>query len=132
MRIALLAATGLLFSAATVYAQSADQSAAAPASEAAAPATEAAPDAGAPAGAATFTDEQIKDFASAMVKIQDVAADPSIENADKQTQMIAIVQAEGLDPETFNAIGSASQSDPDLQQRVQVAFASAMDQSQNQ
>jgi hypothetical protein len=133
MKYALLAATGLLFSA-TAYAQSADQ-AAVPAPEAAAPATEAespAAQPGAPADAASFTDEQINDFASAMVKIQDVAADATIDDTQKQTQMVAIVQAEGLDPETFNAIGSASQSDPELQQRVQLAFASAQGQSQNQ
>lgn len=140
MKYALLAATGLLFSA-TAYAQSADQAAApapgaaAPATEAApAPATEAAPAAqpGAPADAASFTDEQINHFASAMVKIQGVAADATIDETQKQTQMVAIVQAEGLDPETFNAIGAASQSNPEVQERVQLAFASAQGQPQNQ
>jgi len=134
MRFALLAATGLLFSGATAYAQSADQDSA-PAPEAAAPAATAAAPATAPAApgeASSFTDEQINHFASAMVKIQDVAADATIDDAQKQTQMVAIVQAEGLDPQTFNAIGSASQSDPELQQRVQLAFANAQGQTQNQ
>mgnify|MGYP001248600531 CR=1 FL=1 len=141
MKIALIAATGLLFSGATAFAQSADQSAA-PAPQAAAPAdTAAAPadstaapvtDPAAPGAAASFTDEQINDFASAMVKIQEVAADATIDDTQKQTQMVAIVQAEGLDPETFNAIGSASQSDPELQQRVQIAFANAQGGTQNQ
>jgi hypothetical protein len=67
-----------------------------------------------------------------MVKIQDVAADATIDETQKQTQMVAIVQSEGLDPETFNAIGAASQSDPAVQERVQIAFASAQGQSQNQ
>lgn len=133
MKLALIAATGLLFSGAA-YAQSTDQSAL-PGPEAAAPAeTTAAPAAGleAPADSASFTDEQINDFASAMVKIQDLAADTSIDEAEKQNQMVAIVQAEGLDPQTFNAIGSASQSDPEVRERVQVAFANAQGGTQNQ
>jgi len=129
MRFALLAASGLLLSGASAYAQSADPVQAAPAPEAGAPAAGApAAGAAAPAGAATFTDEQVNDFAAAMVKIMGVAEDATIPEADKQTQMVAIVQGTGLDPATFNAIGAAAQSDPELQQRVQLAFANAQGQ----
>jgi len=127
MKLAVLAATGLLLSGATAFAQSA-QPAPAPAPETAAPAPGGAPS----ADATSFTDEQINDFASAMVQIQGVAEDATIADSDKQTQMVAIVQGTGLDPETFNAIGSAAQSDPALQQRLQLAFANAQGQPQSE
>jgi len=126
MKLALLAA-GLLMSGGTAFAQSSEAAPAA-APEAAAPA----PEAAAPADAASFTDEQVNSFASAMVQIQGVAQDATIDETQKQTQMVAIVQSAGLDPETFNAIGAAAQSDPELQQRVQLAFANAQGQPQNQ
>jgi hypothetical protein len=119
----------LLLSGATVFAQSAEPAPAhAPAPEAAAPPAGAPPS----ADAASFTDEQINDFASAMVQIQGVAEDATIADSEKQTQMVAIVQGTGLDPETFNAIGAAAQSDPALQERLQLAFASAQGPTQAQ
>ena len=125
MKFALFAAAGLLLSGGTAFAQSSDAAPAA-APEAAAPAAEGA----APAEAGSFTDEQINNFASAMVQIQGVAQDATIDDTQKQTQMVAIVQAKGLDPQTFNAIGAAAQSDPALQQRLQLAFANAQGQPQ--
>ena len=44
-------------------------------------------------------------------------------NAAKQEQAAKIVADSGIDPKTFNAIGSAMQSDPAVAKRVQLAAA---------
>lgn len=129
-KVAILIASGLMFSAASVSAQDAAPpadtatDAAAPAdtaTDAAAPATAAPAD---PA-AATFTEDQIQSYASALVKIQEVGADATLDDAGKQAKMVAIVNEVGLDPQTFNAIGQATQTNPDIQSKVQAAVSTA-------
>ncbi|AKH42949.1 hypothetical protein FHS61_003143 [Altererythrobacter atlanticus] len=83
-------------------------------------------------GATDFTDQQIDGFAEAVVQIQDVAADTTLEQADKKSRMAAIVDEAGLDPQTFNAISKAVQSDTELQQKVQMAIAQQQGQTSNQ
>jgi hypothetical protein len=122
VKLTLIASAGLLLSSAGAFAQSAEApGAAAPAPDGAT----SAPAEAAPAQPTEFTDQQIDSFGQAIVKIQDVSADATLDETQKQERMVAIVQEEGLDPQTFNAIGSAAQSDPELQQRVQLALANA-------
>ena len=80
----------------------------------------------APAAAATdqatasdFSDTEVKSFAAAAIEIQNLSG----EEAAKQAQAAQIVANAGIDAETFNAIGIAMQTDPELAQRVQLAAA---------
>lgn len=88
-----------------------------------APAQPAAP--AASASASSFTEAEIKQFANAAVEVTKVQSDASIPAADKQPKMLAALQASGLDPAKFNAIGEAAASDPALQQRIQAAASAS-------
>lgn len=67
----------------------------------------------------SFTDAEIKSFASAAIKLQamegDVASNPQ--------EAAEIVAASGIDTDTFNAISQAMQTDPEVAERVQLAAA---------
>ncbi|MXO47683.1 DUF4168 domain-containing protein [Erythrobacter vulgaris] len=67
----------------------------------------------------TFSDAEIESFAAAALKIQSLNGD----EAAKQQQAADIVAQSGIDPETFNAIGTAMQTDPALADRVRTAAA---------
>lgn len=92
------------------------QEAAAPAAPAT-PATPAAPS----ADASSFSDADIKQFAAAAVAVTKIQSDSTIADAEKQPKMLAALQASGIPPEKFNAIGQAAAADPALQQRIQAA-----------
>ena len=96
------------------------QEAATPAAPAA-PATPAAP----AAAASSFSDADIKQFAAAAVAVTKIQSDTTIADADKQPKMLAALQASGIAPEKFNAIGQAAAADPALQQRIQAAAPAA-------
>ncbi len=87
------------------------------AQEAAAPAAPAAPS----ANASSFSDSDIKQFAAAAVAVTKIQSDSTIADAEKQPKMLAALQASGIPPEKFNAIGQAAAADPALQQRIQAA-----------
>ena len=86
-----------------------------------APAESAAP----AAGASSFSEGDIKQFAAAAVEVTKIQSDASIPAADKQPKMLAALQASGLPPEKFNQIGQAAATDPALQQRIQAAAPAA-------
>ena len=71
------------------------------------------------ATASDFSDAEVKSFAAAAIKIENLSG----EEAAKQEQAAQIVANAGIDAETFNAIGTALQTDPELAQRVQLAAA---------
>jgi hypothetical protein len=101
---------------------------AASAQTAPAPAAPAAPSASAPAPAAPaaagpVTDTEVKQFATALVAINDVQKNPALSPTDKQTAMVAKVQEQGLQPQRFNEIAQASQTDTALQGKVQTELA---------
>ncbi|MBX7481552.1 DUF4168 domain-containing protein [Qipengyuania qiaonensis] len=95
-----------------------------PAQEAPAETAPAEPAMGDQAADATFSDAEVKSFAAAAVEIQALPGD----DATKQQQAAQIVANSGLDAETFNAIGTAMQTDPALAQRVQLAAAELQSQ----
>ncbi|MET0361513.1 MAG: hypothetical protein ABW048_07155 [Sphingobium sp.] len=66
----------------------------------------------------TYSDVEIRQFANAAIAVTRVDADANIAPADKQAQMLAVVEAEGIDPETFEAIGRSFSSDPAFRERV--------------
>ncbi len=94
------------------------------AQQAATPATPATP-AAPSAGASTYSDADIKQFAAAAVAVTKIQSDTTISEADKQPKMLAALQASGIAPEKFNAIGQAAATDPALQQRIQAAAPAA-------
>ncbi len=124
-KVAILFATGLMFSAASVSAQDVGAPADAPpqdtASDAAAPIDQAAP----ATPEASFTEDQIQSYAAALVQIQAVSGDATLDDAGKQAKMASIVTEVGLDPQTFNAIGQATQTNPEVRQQVQAAVSTA-------
>jgi hypothetical protein len=82
--------------------------------------------AAAPAPAAgSYTDDELKKFAAAAIEINKIQSDAAVSDADKQPKMLAAVQASGLDPNRFNEIATAAQSDPGLQQKISAAAAPA-------
>ena len=74
----------------------------------------------------SFTDGDIDNFASAAIAVQKIQQDASVPDADKQTKMASAVTSSGLTADRFNAIAKASQSDPALMKRIQIAAASKM------
>lgn len=76
-----------------------------------------------PAAQQNYSDAQVDSFAQAVVKVQEIQADATIEQEAKQTAMVAAVQESGLDPQTYNSISQAAQEDPQLLERIQLAVA---------
>lgn len=89
----------------------------------AAPAAASPPAAVAPDAAAStsFSDDDLKKFASAAIEINKIQSDTATADTDKQPKMLAAVQKSGLPPEKFNQIAEAAQTDPALQQKIQAA-----------
>lgn len=96
-----------------------------PAPSTAAPAATPAP--GGPAAAATtFTDAELVGFANAAIEADKIQKDAAIAPAEKQTKMLAAVQAQGLEPTRYNEIAQATRADPSLVTKIQqLAAASA-------
>jgi hypothetical protein len=77
------------------------------------------------ASAATYSDEDVKTYAAALVAVNKLQTDTSIPDTDKQAKMAAAVQQAGIDIPKFNAMTQAMQADKTLQTRIQTAAASA-------
>ena len=91
------------------------------------PAPAATPAPGATAAApATFTDAELVGFANAAIEADKIQKDVAIAPAEKQTKMLAAVQAQGLEPTRYNEIAQATRADPALVTKIQqLAAASA-------
>lgn len=100
-------------------AQTAPQTAPAPAP---APATPAAP-AAAPVTSASVTDAELTQFVTVALEIEKIRKDATVPEADKTAKMASVASSSGIDPQRFNAIGQAMQSDTTLNARVQAAAA---------
>lgn len=113
-RLALFASVAVLATAATAQAQ-----------DAPAPTAGATPAAAPTTGSATFTDDELKKFDDAMVKVRAVSdtlngAQPTPE---QQAQMAAAVQDSGLEVTRFNTLSNAVAADPALAARIRVVNA---------
>lgn len=87
------------------------------------------PDAGpAQAQENDFSDMEIESFAEAAVQIQELASDPAADQAAIQEQAEQIVADSGLTPDSYNEIARATQADPEVAERVQLAVASMQGQ----
>ncbi len=117
MKTLLISIPALLF-AGSAFAQDvpadAAADAAAPAPAEAAPAAPAAP-------AAEVTPQEVDAFATAAIKLDAISKEAGLDDTAKQTAMVAAVQESGLEPQRFNEIGQQAQSDPALQEQVQLA-----------
>lgn len=76
------------------------------------------PDTGMPA----FTDEQVTGFARAAMQMRELNSDSAMDETARRAQAEMIIAGEGLDPQTYSAIGAAAASDPALAVRVQQAI----------
>lgn len=69
-----------------------------------------------------FTNAQIAAFAAAAMAMRQVRADETLDDAARRAQAEAVVAENGLDPTTYQAIGTAAQEDPALASRIQMAI----------
>ena len=72
------------------------------------------------------TEAEVDSFAAAIVDIQKIEGDAAIPAEEKQAQMVATVSEHGLTPQRFNEISTRTQTDTELQQRIQVAMTELM------
>lgn len=86
----------------------------------------------APAAQQNYSDAQVDNFAQAVLKVQEIQGDATLEQEAKQTAMVAAVQESGLDPQTYNSMSQAAQQDPQLLERIQLAVAARTGQPTNQ
>lgn len=70
-----------------------------------------------------YSDAQVASFVAAAMRMRELRADESLDVAARRAAAEQIVAEEGLDPDTYQAIGTAAQSDPALAQRIQMALA---------
>lgn len=88
----------------------------------AAPAAQAAP-AAAPVTSASVTDAELTQFVTVALEIEKIRKDPAVPEADKTAKMATAASSSGIDPQRFNAIGQAMQTDTALNARVQATAA---------
>jgi hypothetical protein len=72
-----------------------------------------------PAG--EINDDEVSRFALTALVLEQVAGDTSLAKEQQQAAMMGVMQRTGIDPQRFNQIALASESDTGLQQRIQAA-----------
>lgn len=82
-------------------------------------ATAAAPSQLPPAG--EINDDEVSRFALTALVLEQVAGDTTLAKEQQQAAMMRVMQQTGIDPQRFNQIALASESDTGLQQRIQTA-----------
>ncbi|WP_340588531.1 DUF4168 domain-containing protein [Erythrobacter alti] len=80
---------------------------------------------------ASFSDGQIDAFSRAALQMRELTADDAMDDLAKRAQAEIIIANEGLDPETYSAIGSAATNDPAVAQRVQLAVQAIMQEPED-
>ncbi len=76
----------------------------------------------------SFTDDQIAGFARAAMQMRDLNADAAMDETARRAQAEMIIAAEGLDPQTYSAIGAAAAGDPAIAMRIQQAIEEMSEQ----
>ena len=66
-----------------------------------------------------FTDAEVAAYVAAAMRIRTLRDDPAMDDAARMAAAETIVGEEGLDAQTYTAIGRAAQTDPALAQRIQ-------------
>lgn len=80
---------------------------------------------------ADISDAQIESFAAAALQIQELQSEPVTDQAAMQQQAMEIVTSSGLTPESYNMIARATQTNPEVAERVQLAVANMQGQSES-
>lgn len=75
------------------------------------------------AQAGPVSEEEVDRFALAVLIVQQIADDEALDQEQKQAAMVNAVQQTGLEPQRFNQIARASQTDTKLQERIKLAAA---------
>ena len=70
----------------------------------------------------TITSQDIDNFAKAVIAVNEIQKDPSLDKDQKQKAMTAAVESSDLDTFKFNTIVQASETNAELKQRVQLAI----------
>ncbi len=76
----------------------------------------------------TITPQDIDNFAKAVIEVNKIQTDASLDKDQKQTAMTAAVEQSNLDPFKFNTIVQASETNAELKQRVQLAITQQQQQ----
>lgn len=120
-RYSWLAAAAIAFAAAACASDGGDMAADTMSSSADAMAPSAAPPPPAQ-GSATYTDDQLRSFATASTEINPIAGTLSTATPEQRAagadQIRAVLQRNNLDVATYNAIASQAQSDPAFAERI--------------
>ena len=75
-----------------------------------------------PQATTSVSDAEVTAFAASAGEIQKVQADSSVDAADKQKQMVSILEKHRLTPQRFNEIADQLQTDKTLATRVSTAM----------
>jgi len=76
----------------------------------------------------TITPQDIDNFAKAVIAVNEIQKDPSLDTEQKQTAMTAAVESSNLDTFKFNTIVQESETNAELKQRVQLAISQQQQQ----
>jgi hypothetical protein len=80
----------------------------------------------------SYSDTQVDSFAKAVVSVQEIQTNATLDQEQKQEAMVAAVEEAGLDPQTYNSISQAAQADQQLLERIQLAVAERTGQPTSQ
>jgi hypothetical protein len=72
---------------------------------------------------ASYSDEQVRQFAAAAVEVDRIAKDPTESFESKKPKIVAAIEQQGLDVDTFNSIARASKTDSGLRQKISAAIS---------
>ncbi|MEH6791501.1 DUF4168 domain-containing protein [Parasphingorhabdus sp.] len=78
----------------------------------------------------TITPQDIDNFAKAVIAVNEIQKDSSLNKEQKETAMTAAVESRDLDTFKFNTIVQASQTNAELKKRVQLAINQNQQQRQ--
>lgn len=77
----------------------------------------------APPAARSFTDVDVTNFARAVIAIDPIQADATLDDAQKQARMAEALAGAGIAVDTFNAMAVQSRTDAALKARIQTQIA---------
>lgn len=80
----------------------------------------------------SYSDTQVDSFAKAVISVQEIQTNATLDQEQKQEAMVAAVEEAGLDPQTYNSISQAAQTDQQLLERIQLAVAERTGQPTSQ
>lgn len=69
-----------------------------------------------------FSDEQVAAFVRAALQMRELNSDAAMGDLERRTEAEIILSREGIEPETYSAIGAAASGDPAMAERVQLVI----------